>query len=218
MCQKSGCTRPFPSAQISENLHSRWCASASHPCYRQLVYSITEGFSPILYCWPDVVTLGNPFDTMERLSPEGGCSKGLDAFRCFLNSWPHRIYLHARDLSFLESLGPCGGPWATPNPQHSFGITSFLSSNLGWLCFDSWRWNIVTPWILSKQLRSHRSRPVQVLMQLVRCTKSATFFPAPPFWVLSPTETRAIISTKYATFASYPSPPFYVPVISMNHA
>ena len=27
------------------------------------VYSITEGFSPILYCRPDVVTLGNPFDT-----------------------------------------------------------------------------------------------------------------------------------------------------------
>ena len=28
------------------------------------MYSITEGFSPILYCRPDVVTLGNPFDTM----------------------------------------------------------------------------------------------------------------------------------------------------------
>ena len=26
------------------------------------MYSITEGFSPILYCRPDVVTLGNPFD------------------------------------------------------------------------------------------------------------------------------------------------------------
>ena len=25
-----------------------------------------EGFSPILYCRPDVVTLGNPFDTMKR--------------------------------------------------------------------------------------------------------------------------------------------------------
>ena len=30
------------------------------------MYSITEGFSPILYCRPDVVTLGNPFDTMKR--------------------------------------------------------------------------------------------------------------------------------------------------------
>ena len=25
--------------------------------------SITEGFSPILCCRPDVITLGNPFDT-----------------------------------------------------------------------------------------------------------------------------------------------------------
>ena len=25
------------------------------------MYSITEGFSPILYCRPDVITLGNPF-------------------------------------------------------------------------------------------------------------------------------------------------------------
>ena len=27
------------------------------------MYSITEGFSPILCCRPDVFTLGNPFDT-----------------------------------------------------------------------------------------------------------------------------------------------------------
>ena len=27
------------------------------------MYSITEGFSPILSCRPDVITLGNPFDT-----------------------------------------------------------------------------------------------------------------------------------------------------------
>ena len=27
------------------------------------MYSITEGFSPILCCRPDVITLGNPFDT-----------------------------------------------------------------------------------------------------------------------------------------------------------
>ena len=27
-----------------------------------LVYSIMEGFSPILCCRPDVITLGNPFD------------------------------------------------------------------------------------------------------------------------------------------------------------
>ena len=26
------------------------------------MYSITEGFSPILCCRPDVITLGNPFD------------------------------------------------------------------------------------------------------------------------------------------------------------
>ena len=32
------------------------------------MYSITEGFSPILYCRPDVITLGNPFDTMKVLS------------------------------------------------------------------------------------------------------------------------------------------------------
>ena len=30
------------------------------------MYSITEGFSPILYCRPDVITLRNPFDTMKR--------------------------------------------------------------------------------------------------------------------------------------------------------
>ena len=34
------------------------------------MYSITEGFSPILYCRPDVVTSGNPFDTMKRFQ---GC-------------------------------------------------------------------------------------------------------------------------------------------------
>ena len=27
------------------------------------MYSITEGFSPILCCRPDVITLGNPFGT-----------------------------------------------------------------------------------------------------------------------------------------------------------
>ena len=30
------------------------------------MYSITEGFSPILYCRPDAVTLRNPFDTMKE--------------------------------------------------------------------------------------------------------------------------------------------------------
>ena len=39
-----------------------------------LVYSITEGFSPILYCRPDVVTLGNPFDTMKRFCLYSQCS------------------------------------------------------------------------------------------------------------------------------------------------
>ena len=34
------------------------------PAWRLMyVYSITEGFSPILCCRPDVITLGNPFDT-----------------------------------------------------------------------------------------------------------------------------------------------------------
>ena len=57
------------------------------------MYSITEDFFPILYCWPDVVTLGNPFDAMTRFClysqcfrhffPQGGCSEGLDAFRFF---------------------------------------------------------------------------------------------------------------------------------------
>ena len=32
------------------------------------MYSITEGFSPILCCRPDVITLGNPFDT--RVVPD----------------------------------------------------------------------------------------------------------------------------------------------------
>ena len=38
------------------------------------MYSITEDFSPILYCWPDVVTLGNPFDTMKRFCLYSECS------------------------------------------------------------------------------------------------------------------------------------------------
>ena len=37
------------------------------------VYSITEGFSPILYCRPDEVTLGNPFDTMKRFCLYSQC-------------------------------------------------------------------------------------------------------------------------------------------------
>ena len=38
------------------------------------MYSITEGFSPILYCRPDVVTLGNPFDAMKRFCLYSQCS------------------------------------------------------------------------------------------------------------------------------------------------
>ena len=38
------------------------------------MYSITEGFSPILYCRPDVVTLGNPFDTMKGFCLYSQCS------------------------------------------------------------------------------------------------------------------------------------------------
>ena len=33
-----------------------------------------QGFSPILYCRPDVVTLGNPFDTMKRFCLYSQCS------------------------------------------------------------------------------------------------------------------------------------------------
>ena len=33
-----------------------------------------EGFSPILYCRPDVVTSGNPFDTMKRFCLYSQCS------------------------------------------------------------------------------------------------------------------------------------------------
>ena len=39
------------------------------------MYSITKGFSPILHCRPDVVTLGNPFDTMKRVCLYSQCSR-----------------------------------------------------------------------------------------------------------------------------------------------
>ena len=39
-----------------------------------IVIIITEGFSPILYCRPDVVTLGNYFDTMKRFCLDSQCS------------------------------------------------------------------------------------------------------------------------------------------------
>ena len=56
-----------------------------------LVYSITVGFSPKLYCWAHVTTLGNPFDTMKNFCSYIQCShlnlltclKGSDAFRFF---------------------------------------------------------------------------------------------------------------------------------------
>ena len=38
------------------------------------MYSITEGFSSILYCRPDVVTLGNPYGTMKRFCLYSQCS------------------------------------------------------------------------------------------------------------------------------------------------
>ena len=38
------------------------------------VYSITESFSPMLYRRPDVVILGNPFDTMKRFCLYSQCS------------------------------------------------------------------------------------------------------------------------------------------------
>ena len=34
------------------------------------MYRITEGFSPILYCRPDVITLGNPFDIQPMFPPK----------------------------------------------------------------------------------------------------------------------------------------------------
>ena len=42
------------------------------------MYSITEGFTPILYCRPDVVTFGNPFDTMKLYSQSMFPPKHLD--------------------------------------------------------------------------------------------------------------------------------------------
>ena len=55
------------------------------------MYSITEGFSPILYCRPDLVTLGNPFDTMKRFCLYSQCSHlnlsfGVLGFRCLTES------------------------------------------------------------------------------------------------------------------------------------
>ena len=73
------------------------------------MYSITEGFSPpILYCRPDVVTLGNPFETMKRFCLYSECSQlslqtffplKVDAqrrFRCvqiFLKLYPSYLLL-----------------------------------------------------------------------------------------------------------------------------
>ena len=34
------------------------------------MYSITEGFSPILCCRPDVITLGNPFTPFDTRVPD----------------------------------------------------------------------------------------------------------------------------------------------------
>ena len=66
------------------------------------VYSITVGFSPVLYCCPNVTTiLRNPFKChgevlyLQPMIPPkrfdispltGGCSEGLDAFRFFFKN------------------------------------------------------------------------------------------------------------------------------------
>ena len=55
------------------------------------VYSITEGFSPILYCRPDVVTLGNPFDTMKRFCLFSQCSH-LNLQTLFHTRWMLRRF------------------------------------------------------------------------------------------------------------------------------
>ena len=57
------------------------------------VHSITVGFSPILYCWPYVTTLGNSSNALKSfvlavnalIPPKPfDCSEGLHAFRfCF---------------------------------------------------------------------------------------------------------------------------------------
>ena len=59
--------------KLSLTMNNTFSTSNEKTKYRQVrrqniftEQSITEGFSPILYRRPDVVTLGNPFDTMER--------------------------------------------------------------------------------------------------------------------------------------------------------
>ena len=63
------------------------------------MYSITEGFSPILYCRPDVVTLGNPFDTMKRFCLYCQClfpPKPLDTLPLEVDA--HKVWMRS-DLS-----------------------------------------------------------------------------------------------------------------------
>ena len=48
--------------------------------------SITVGFSTIFYCWPDVTTLGNPFDTMKSFCPYSQCSHLI-----FLTIFPLKV-------------------------------------------------------------------------------------------------------------------------------
>ena len=55
------------------------------------MYSITEDFSPILYCRPDVVTLGNPFDTMKRFCLYSQCSH-LNLYTLFHLRWMLRRF------------------------------------------------------------------------------------------------------------------------------
>ena len=43
-------------------------------CAEIIIIIITEGFSAILYCRPDEVTLGNPCDTMKRFCLYSQCS------------------------------------------------------------------------------------------------------------------------------------------------
>ena len=65
------------------------------------MYSITEGFSPILYSRPDVVTLGNPFDTMKRFCLYSQCSH-LNLQTLFHLRWMLRRFRCVQDMGKME--------------------------------------------------------------------------------------------------------------------
>ena len=61
------------------------------------MYSITEGFSPILCCRPDVITLGNPFDTRV---PDYSSS----SFFVFFSKNEEKIFRDNKSKSAVEYL------------------------------------------------------------------------------------------------------------------